>query len=71
MLLCTTSDNFLSYYVPIWLPNNSSLFMSMSNLILININIKDMKRHMLISLFISMLVDKKKDEIVIRIRDSN
>jgi hypothetical protein len=43
--------------------------MSMLNLILININIKDMKRHMLISLFISMLVDKKKDEIVIIIRD--
>jgi hypothetical protein len=42
----------------------------MSNLILININIKDMKMHMLISLFISMLVDRKEDEIVIRIRDS-
>jgi hypothetical protein len=50
--------------------NNSSLFMSMSNLISININIMDMKRHMLICLLISMLVGKEKGEIVIRIRDS-
>jgi len=42
--------------------------MSMSNLISININIMDMKRHMLIYLFISMLVAKESDEIVIRIR---
>jgi hypothetical protein len=48
--------------------NNPSLFMSMSNLISININIMDMKRHMLIYLFISMLVAKESDEIVIRIR---
>jgi hypothetical protein len=40
--------------------NNSSLFMSMSNLISININIMDMKRHMLICHFISMLVNKEK-----------
>jgi hypothetical protein len=44
--------------------------MSMSNLISIDINIMDMKRHVLICLFISMLVDKEKGEIVIRIRDS-
>jgi hypothetical protein len=50
--------------------NNSSLFMSMSNLILININIMDMKRHMLICLFISMLMGIERDEIVIKIRDS-
>jgi hypothetical protein len=44
--------------------------MSMSNLIVININIEDIKMHMLICLFISMLVGKERDEIVIRIRDS-
>jgi hypothetical protein len=43
--------------------------MSMSNLISININIMVMKRYMFICLFISMLVSKKRDEIVIRIRD--
>ncbi len=36
--------------------NNSSLVMSMSNLTSININIMDMKRHILIYLFIPMLV---------------
>jgi hypothetical protein len=36
--------------------------------ILININIMDMKRHMLISLFISMLVSKERGEIIIRIK---
>ncbi len=50
--------------------NNSSLFMSMLNLISININIMDMKMHMLICLFISMLVGKERGEIVIKIRDS-
>jgi hypothetical protein len=50
--------------------NNSSLFMSMSNLISININIMNMKRHMLICFFIFMLVGKEKIEIVIRIKDS-
>jgi len=49
--------------------NNSSLFMSISNLISINMNTMDMKRHILICLFISMLVDKENGEIVIRIRD--
>jgi hypothetical protein len=42
--------------------------MSMSNLISINVNIMDMKMHMLICLLISMLVGNEKDEIVIRIR---
>ncbi len=41
--------------------------MSMLNLISININIMDMKMHMLICLFISMLVGKQKGEIVIKI----
>jgi hypothetical protein len=44
--------------------------MSMSNLILININITDMKRHMLICLFIFMLVGKERGEIVIKIKDN-
>jgi hypothetical protein len=50
--------------------DNSSLFMSMLNLISININMMDMERHMLICLFISMLVGKERSEIVIRIIDS-
>jgi hypothetical protein len=37
----------------------------MSNLILININIIDMKKHVLICLFISMLVSNERGEIVI------
>jgi len=49
---------------------NSSLFMSMSILILINIDIMNMKNHILICLFISMLVGKENGEIVIMIRDS-
>jgi hypothetical protein len=44
--------------------------MSMSNLISININMMDMKRHMLICLFISMLMCKERGEIVIRIIDN-
>jgi hypothetical protein len=44
--------------------------MPMSNLISINMNIMDMKRHILICLFISMLVDKENGEIVIKIKDS-
>jgi len=44
--------------------------MSMSNLVLININITDMKRHMLICLFIFMLVGKERGEIVIKIKDN-
>jgi len=50
--------------------NNLSLFVSMSNLISININIMDMKTHMVICLFIFILVGKERDEIIIRIRDS-
>jgi hypothetical protein len=42
----------------------------MSNLISININMMDMKRHMLICLFISMLVGKERGEIIIRITDN-
>ncbi len=45
--------------------NNSLLFISMSNLI--KINIMDMKRHILIYFLICMLVSKKKSEVVIRI----
>jgi len=49
--------------------NNSSLFMSMLNLIWININIMDMKRHMLICLFVFHIhvgEKRKKDEVVIK-----
>jgi hypothetical protein len=49
---------------------NLSLFVSMSNLISIIINIMDMETHMLICLFIFMLVSKERDEVIIRIRDS-
>jgi hypothetical protein len=42
--------------------------MSMSNLILINIRFMDMKRHMLICFFISMLMDRKKVEVIIKNR---
>jgi len=42
----------------------------MLNLISININIMDMKMHMLICFFISMLVGKERGEIVIKIKDS-
>ncbi len=50
--------------------NNSSLFMLIPNLISININIMDMKRHILICVFISMLKANEKGEIVIRRKDS-
>jgi hypothetical protein len=50
--------------------NNSSLFMSMLNLILLNINIMNMRRHMLIILFfVFMLMDNKRGEIVIKIKE--
>jgi hypothetical protein len=44
--------------------------MSMSNLILININIMDMKKDMLICIFISMLMDRKRGEIILRIKNN-
>jgi hypothetical protein len=44
--------------------------MSMSNLISININIMNMKRHILIYIFIPMLVGMERGEIVIKIRNS-
>jgi len=50
--------------------NHSSLFMSMSNFILININIMDMQRHMLIWFFISMLVGKENGKIIIKIKNN-
>ncbi len=42
----------------------------MSNLISININIMNMKRHILIYFLISMFVGKERDELVVKIRDS-
>jgi hypothetical protein len=66
-VLCTTSDDFSFLLCSHMITNNSSLFMSMSNLT--SINIMDMKMHMLIYLFISMLVGNERGEIVIRIRD--
>jgi hypothetical protein len=61
-LLCITSDDQLSLFFLCFcmVSNNSSLFMSISNLIWININIMDMKKHTLIFLFISMLVGREK-----------
>jgi hypothetical protein len=44
--------------------------MSMPNLISININIMDMKRHILIYLFVPMLVGMERGEIIIKIRNS-
>ncbi len=44
--------------------------MSMLNLISININIMDMKRHMLTCFFVSILVGNERDEIIIRIKNS-
>jgi hypothetical protein len=41
--------------------NNSLLFMSMSNLILINLHFMDMEKHVLMFFFIYMLVDKEKE----------
>jgi hypothetical protein len=41
--------------------NNLSFFMSMSNLIQINIHFIDMKRHMLIFFLISMSMDREKE----------
>ncbi len=61
-LLRTTSDNQLYIFLCFQtIFNNSLLFMSMSNLILINIHFVDMERHMLICFFISMLVDREKE----------
>jgi hypothetical protein len=39
--------------------NNSSIFISMSNLVYININFMNMNQHMSICFFISMFVDMK------------
>ncbi len=44
--------------------------MSMSNLILININIMDMKKNMLICIFISMLMDNKRGEIILKLKNN-
>jgi hypothetical protein len=52
--------------------NNSSSFMSMSNLIQINIHFMEMKRHMLICFLICILMDREKEwdsfkmEVIIR-----
>jgi hypothetical protein len=59
-LLHTTNYDFLFYYVLILIINYFSLFMSMSNLISINMNVIDMKRHMLICLSISMFVSMER-----------
>jgi hypothetical protein len=59
-----TSDDFLSYYAPIWLS------ISHHYLILVNINIMDMKRHILICFVIFMLLGMERAEIVIKIRDN-
>jgi hypothetical protein len=43
----------------------------MSNLILININIMDMKKNMLICIFISMSMDNKRGEIILKLKNNN
>ncbi len=65
-----SATTFLLIMFPYDYINNSSLFKSMSNLILININVTDMKRHMLMYFFIFMLVSKEWDEIVLKRRIS-
>jgi hypothetical protein len=64
-LHCCTLPAKINYFIfslcSHMLFSNSLLFMSMSNLILINILFMDMRRHMLISLFISMLMDREKE----------
>jgi hypothetical protein len=49
---------------------NSSLFMSMSNFISINIYAIYMNLFLLICLFTSIVVDNEKGEIIIKIRDN-
>jgi hypothetical protein len=69
MLLCTTRDGQLFFSFVLlcshMVSNSSPLFISMSNLIKINIYIVDTKRHMLICLFISCWRVEKRSEIVI------
>jgi hypothetical protein len=48
------------YFCSCMVFNNSSLFITMSNLIWINITIMDMKRRMLIYILTSMLISKEK-----------
>ncbi len=68
-MLCIVSDVFFFLIIFLYMIiNNSSLFMLMSNSV--NINIMDMKRYLLIYLFIFMLVDRERGEIVIRIKGS-
>jgi len=62
-LLHTTSHDQI-FFFPLCFHmvfKNSLLFMSMSNLILINLHFMDMKRHILIFFFICMLVDREKE----------
>ncbi len=62
-LLHTTSQDQLFHFSLCFhmVLNNSLLFMSMSNLILINLHFMDMKRHMLNFFFICMLIDREKE----------
>jgi hypothetical protein len=46
--------------------NKLSLFVTMSNFISININVMDMKMHVLIFLFTFMLVGEERYEIIIK-----
>jgi hypothetical protein len=62
MLLRTTNEDqvFLLFLCSHMFSNSSSLFISMSNLIWIDVNTMDMKRHVLIFLLISMLLGREK-----------
>jgi hypothetical protein len=59
-LLCTVTDIQLFKKIS-YVFNNSSLFMSMLNLILTNTHLMEMIKHMLIYFFIFMLVDREKE----------
>jgi hypothetical protein len=59
-LLHTINDNQLLLLLFNMAFNNLSFFISMLNLIWFNLHFMDMKKHMLIYFFISMLVDREK-----------
>jgi len=62
-MLCTTSDDQL-FFSPLCFQGFIIIYVNVK----INIHFIDMKRHMLICLFISMLMDFEKYEIVLKWR---
>jgi hypothetical protein len=62
LLRITNDDQLFFFFLCFHMVfNNSLLFMSMSNLVLINMHFKDMKIHMLICFFISILANMEKE----------